>query len=597
MQYLNTRRLQRAMQAGVAYVAKQREHINKINVFPVADGDTGTNLMFTMTALEGVNLHTFNSLQEYTQQLARAAVDGARGNSGAIFAQFLQGMHEGLISTTGNRLNGIALADAFGNAAKIARQAMAKPVKGTMLTVMRAFADAFRKQARAGDSLDRIFLSAYRVAQTALDQTPEQLQVLKEAGVVDAGAQGFVDFLTGIKLLIEQGDAALPVPGQVHELPDFDIAIDHENPEHRYCTECVIEGQAMQRQQILHELQTLDASSTVVAGDASRLRIHIHVDRPDEVFRLCGLHGEVSQQKADDMYRQMNTSRQAGKVTIVTDSASDLPEALLDELGIHRVSLRFNFGGRDYLDRISMTMSDFYRLLASSQHQPQTSQPPVGDYRRVYELVRGQRRRVMTISLAASLSGTYQAAVAAAGDDPKIEVIDTLNASAGQGLLVIAAAQLANSGSSRREIRTHMERLIPLTTSYATTRDLDYAVKGGRVKPWLAKIAKLLFIQPVLRTDDQGQLKPCGVMRKRTNQHRAQPKAFARWLGKRLSAEKNYRLIITHGNDGLAAETLKEELLRYLPNIDACWVSETGPAVGVHAGPGVLVVGVQEWSN
>ena len=599
--YINTHRLQKAMRAGASQVAKRYEHLNTINVFPVADGDTGTNLMFTMTAMDAVNLHAFDSLTEYTQQLARAAVDGARGNSGAIFAQFLQGLHEGLDKCLSKKNRGtdkvsvVEFSEALCNASRMAKLALVKPVKGTMVTVMKVFSETFRNELKLTDNdLKQAFENAYKATEMALSLTPEQLLVLKEAGVVDAGAQGFLDFLAGIYQLLEKGDVVLPETSQVYDLPDFDIVIDHTNPEHRFCTECLIEGNAMQRQQILRELQTLDASSAVIAGDATRLRVHIHVDRPDEVFRLCGLHGVVTQQKADDMYRQMNVVSESGNVSIVTDSACDLPEELFDELSIHRVCLRFNFGGRDFLDRISMTTIDFYRHLIISRHQPQTSQPPVGDYRRVYSLLRGQRRRVMTLSLAASLSGSYQAAESAADDDKKIEVIDTFNASAGQGLLVIAAAELAKKGYKRDHIRAHLSQLIPLTKTYAITKDLSYAARGGRVKPWVARLAKLLFLQPILNINEHGQLKPVDVMYKRRDQKVSQPLAFGRWLAKRLSLNKSYRIMITHGNAPTAAETLRDQLIKLVPNVDTCWVSETGPAIGVHAGPGVLVVGVQE---
>ncbi len=591
--YIDAPRLQRALQAGIRRVSSQREHINKINVFPVADGDTGTNLVFTLRSLSAaLSPSSGVGICEYLKRLAGAVLDGARGNSGAIMAQYFQGFFEGC-SGTGRMVAG-QLSNALDNAAKAAWQAMAEPVAGTLPSVLEAFSISVQSQVEAGHrDIRQLLRDGLISTRNALARTPQQLAVLRDAGVVDAGAQGFVDLLEGIVDYMETGELQQASSGQPVELPDFDVLINHDDPEHRYCTECMLIGQQLDRRELLGRLQKLDSSSVVIAGDQQRLRVHIHVDQPEQVFAICAELGKVEQQKADDMLRQAQAAKRAGEVVVVTDTGADMPEGLIDELGIQRVPLRFNFDGHDYLDRVSMNISQFYQRLSTCVQGPQTSQPPIGDYRRTYELLRGQNSQVLNISVSASLSGTYQAAVTAAGKDENIQVFDSGNGSAGQGLLAIAAAQMADQGYTIGQIMPRLHALKNTTVTYVTTRNLDYAARGGRVPGWLATVARGLNIKPVLSTTPQGTLKPKGAL----PGWRDPVPGFTRWLLRRLDKNKTYRLMVTHGDDYPAAAELRQRLLARLPNVAQCWISETGPAVGVHAGPGVLVVGVQEWDN
>ncbi len=591
--YIDAPRLQRALQAGINRVSNRREYINKINVFPVADGDTGTNMMFTLRSLAAALSPSVGvGICDYLKRLAGAALDGARGNSGAIMAQYFQGFFEGCSNP--RRLFAEHLADALSSAAAAAWQAMANPVAGTLPSVLEAFAESVQAQVQAGHrDIRKLMQQGLASSRTALARTPEQLNVLREAGVVDAGAQGFVDLLEGIVDFMETGELQEIKTHRSVDLPDFEVLINHDDPEHRYCTECLIQGENLDRQQLLGMLQQLDSSSVVIAGDQSRLRVHIHIDQPEQAFLICEELGELSQQKADDMFSQAQAAKRAGQLVIVTDTGADLPDQLADELGVQRVSLRFNFGGHDYLDRVSMNIAQFYQRLATSKQSPQTSQPPVGDYRRSYELLRGQGSDVLNISVSAALSGTYQAAVTAAGDDDAIRVFDSANGSAGQGLLVIAAAEMAAQGIPIASLLQRLEQLKNDTVTYVTTRNLDYAARGGRAPKWLAPVARYLRIRPILGTTQQGLLKPRGAMLAR---QKPVP-GFARWILRRLDGDKHYRIMITHGDDHASAAELRDRILAGFPQVDQCWISETGPAVGVHAGPGVLVVGIQQWDG
>ncbi|MDT8410560.1 MAG: DegV family protein [Wenzhouxiangellaceae bacterium] len=585
--------LQSALIAGIARVRTRRDLLNRINVFPVPDGDTGTNLVFTLNSV-GARLGAARSagLAPLLDDVADAALDGARGNSGAIMAQYFHGISESCRHC--GVLDGHQLAVAARAGAIAAWSAMSRPVAGTMPTVLEDFGDALADGVDAGiRDIRKLFAHARRAAHRSLAETPDKLAVLREAGVVDAGGQGFVDFVDGIWRYIRSGK--LP-EGGLEPAGPAPFAIQHVDPDasaHRFCTECLIAGDDLEVVRLRAELDALDASSLVVAGGGRRARVHIHTNRPGEVFRICAGYGEIRQQKADDMARQHDLINQRGRIAVVTDSAADLPAAEIDRLGIHVVPLRLFFGDVEYLDKLSMQPSTFYARLDDATEYPKTSQPPSGDFRRQFELLTSHGHEVLAIPISGKLSGTCQSAEQAAArmSDQPISVRDSLNAACGQALLVLYAAEAAAIGWSRAQICAALDRIGPKTQTFALARDLSWGVRGGRIKPWVERLARGLRLNPVLSNTADGRLAPRGVIAGR----RVTVRRFARYVARRLDAGQAYRILISHTNSPADARQLQELLLTAHPEVDACWIEETSPAVGAHAGPGTLVVGVQPW--
>ncbi len=590
--HIDAPRLQSAILAGIANVLKHRDHINKINVFPVPDGDTGTNLAFTLSEIRSVLSGTPHNLPELLDRIAQAALDGARGNSGAIMAQYFQGLSES--AQTYQVLDAPRLAKVSVAAAKSAWGAMSEPVPGTLPTVLEDFANELSDLANQGvEDLRELIGRGLKRAKKSLADTPKQLAALKEAGVVDAGGQGFVDFLEGIWQFTRSG--------KVPQLPEMKTApqpsteahsVHGQAPEtHRFCTECLVEGQDMDMAALRAELEALDASSLVVAGSLKRARIHIHTDSPGDVFRICGQYGDIRQQKADDMTRQHALMNQQGQVAIVTDSAADLPAEEIERLGIHVVPVRLNFGDEEFLDKLTITPQEFYARVANSNIKPQTSQPPPSAFTRQFDLLTSHGLHVLAMQVSGKLSGTLQAAKTASRHHPdQIQVFDTETAACGQALLVLFAAEAAAKGWETTAIISKLKEMRGHVSTFAWVRDLSWGVRGGRVKPWMETLSKRLGIDLILTTQG-GLLKPKSVLR-------AGPQAldrYARFLLKRMKKDQTYRVIISHNNAEADAKRLRERLLQAHPNVDACWVEQASPAVGAHAGPGCLVVGLQPW--
>ena len=587
-------RLNRALKAGIARLLSCQEHLNKINVFPVPDGDTGTNLALTMGAVLG-------SLQRWPDghagktltRIADAALDGARGNSGAILAQFLLGLCDRLGHL--GRLTPDDFADGVHGGATYARESLSEPREGTILTVLTDFAQEIQSVRREGTrDFPALLRRGVQAAQVSLQRTTFQLEALRKANVVDAGAMGFVELMAGMTDYIASGsedEPAVAVPVALADAVPEETAGHEEALAHRYCTECVVTGANVDRRHLREQMSAL-GSSLVVAGLQSKVRVHIHVNDPSEVFRVAARFGTVSGEKADDMRRQQHSAHLAGRrVAIVTDSAADIPEDEMDRLDIHMLPVRVHFGEHSYLDKVGISPEEFFTQLERNPHHPKTSQPPPGDFRRQFEFLASHFDAVVSIHLTRQVSGTCGAAETAAGrvsTHGKVTVIDSMNASVGQGLIAMFAAECAQAGYDAARVIEATRAIRPKTWTFGLVGSLEYAVRGGRVPRWVKNVADRLQLMPVLHNDRKGRVTAGGVLFGRTHLR----EKFVRFIRRRMRDDCSYRILVGHAN----CEADGRWLLERLGGANVAWgrLLPLGSALGVHGGPGMLVVALQE---
>lgn len=593
------------LRAGIYRLFEQTDHLNKINVFPVPDGDTGTNMSMTLAAvLAALDREPQADAGKLLARAADAALDGARGNSGAILAQFLLGLGDGTAQRA--KLGLKEFIDAVGAGATYARDALQQPREGTILTVLRAFADALRAETTAAD-FTALFAGAMSRVRAALEGTRGQLEELRAAGVVDAGALGFVEVLEGMLRWLQTGEMAVaraPVHVGAEHIGDeamagtAPVAADQD---FRFCTECLVlarEGGVIDLRALRETMGTAGAS-LVVSGSTRKAKVHIHCDDPESVFRLAGGFGTVQGQKADDMHMQQGAAhhRRTQRVVVVTDSGSDLPEDAAERLGIHMVAARVHFGGVSYLDKVSMTSAEFYDELARNPEHPKTSQPPPGDFRRIFEFLASHFESIVSVNLTARHSGTYNAAVLAAqrvdAEGRKVGVVDSLNASVGEALVTIAAAEAAAEGKSFDEVMAVATAARDRTFTFAMLERVDFAVRGGRVPAVVGRIARWLRLNVILRTFPDGRVKAGGGL---IGNHR-RIERFARYVARRAAGtpQTGLRLLVAHANRPEAGRKFQELLLAALPPdiVERCDFTDMGAAIGVHGGPGTIIVAVQ----
>ncbi len=288
--------------AGTALAAleRSRRRIDDLNVYPVPDGDTGTNLTLTGRAIvEDLESSTATDRPAIVHEVTRSALMGARGNSGVIFSQIVRGAAETL-GVEEDEISEKVLARAFRAASDAAYRAVRKPVEGTMLSVIREIAE--EAEAHAGDGLgvDRFLAQLVRRGEEAVARTPEQLEVLREAGVVDAGGAGLLEIVRGVAAGVAH--AELPeAPVETEELAVE--AIHQELSRYRYCTAFLIEGQELDADSIEAELERL-GDSLLVVGDASALKVHVHTDEPGNALSIGTAVGVIDRIEIANMHEQ-----------------------------------------------------------------------------------------------------------------------------------------------------------------------------------------------------------------------------------------------------------------------------------------------------
>ncbi len=588
VQILTGPRLARALRAGALAVAREQETLNRINVFPVPDADTGANLASTLrAAAAALTTPTELTVGQTVRTAADAALDGARGNSGAIFAQFLHGMAEAIGAKVSVTTREFVAAARRG--ADAAQQALAQPVEGTILSVVRAWAAALEEQTGRIHDFRELLGRGLDRARESLANTPKQLAVLARHGVVDAGAQGFVYFLEGISTFFRDRRAADWRRAGLSLAQPTPFAAAHADVDltYRYCAEGLLAGERLDRKAIAREVGAL-GGSLVVAGGGSRLRVHLHTNEPQRLFARLAEFGSVRRTKIDDMVLQQLAARGAA-VAIVSDSSCDMSESRAHGLGLVRVPLAISFGDESFLDGVDITPSQFYQRLAASAVVPRTSQPSVGDFKTTYQKLLENHEGVISLQLAAGLSGTYQAALAAARqvDPARIRVIDTGQVSVALGLVAEAVGEAVAAGAGLEEAAAAAARVSRDTKLFASFASLELAVRGGRVSRSQARVATVLGLKPVFTVGTDGTAQRLGVHFGFAASLRGMVRRAARFADGRP-----VRLMIAHASAVGAAEYAAERLCSRFGVSDIPVVNLTA-VLAAHAGAGAVVIAVR----
>lgn len=353
-------RFRRVISSAYANLEARRQEVNDLNVFPVADGDTGDNMAMTMRAvmeeldrLDGLEVDEIGRTK-LVQALARAALMGARGNSGVILSQIVRGAAEELASRPGELIDPVLVASAFASAADAAYDSVREPAEGTMLTVFREMAHSIARQLSRLDAekqrlnrgvpdseqdaiLAEVLERAIADGQRAVERTPEQLEVLRDSGVVDAGGYGLVLILAGVVAGLRGDGAEVPEVSH-HEAPRLSRP-HHEDSRFRYCTNFIVSGTELSGRDFLPRLEGM-GDSVLVVGDEVTLKVHVHTDDPEAAVALFEDAGKVTNLDVADMREQIAERRarlEVGRTGALAVAAGDGLERLFAELGAHVV--------------------------------------------------------------------------------------------------------------------------------------------------------------------------------------------------------------------------------------------------------------------
>ena len=584
---LDSEKLYYSFVSGAQEVIKNKNNLNEINVFPVADGDTGSNLSSTMHAII-LEAKISGSVKETMSSIADAALTGARGNSGIIIAQYINGIFLSLMDE--EMITIPSFAETVKKAVPYAYQAISDPVEGTIITVIREWADAVYSHRDLSATFSELFSKSLVTANKSLEATTSRLKVLQDSRVVDSGAKGFVYFLQGFATFLRTGKVDLEVSDEPVDLA-FNEELIHSQGEihHRYCTEALLSGDAIDLEALKAEL-ALYGDSLIVAGNDHKARIHIHANAPEQVFQVLSKKGIILQQKADDMVRQNESAFDRKYATaLITDSIADIPQTMLDRYQVHMLPLNLNFDNTSYLDKVTMTPELFYPLLEEAIEYPKSSQPNPIVVEKYLETVLSHYDKVIILTVAKEQSGTnsvFQNAVSKKlHQGKKIAVIDSKRNSGAEGLLVMKAAEMIAAETPFDEIVGAIERLRDRTNIFVSVNNLKYMVRSGRLSKVSGMAAMTINLKPVVSIDAEGK----GSIAEKAFSEKGNEKKLFRLLEKVNAQEKISRYAIVHANNPEKAEAYRKRSVVLLGK-EPEYIMNISTIVGMSAGVGTVAI-------
>ena len=584
---LDAKQLYYSFLSGAQKIFENQKLLNRINVFPVNDADTGTNLASTMRSIMDAIIPTDNA-KETAVALADAALTGARGNSGIIFAQFLYGFSNEIKAT--QTLDIKSFAESMRSAVSYAYEAIANPVEGTILTVIKDWAEYLYALKDIIDDFIKLLIEAYERAQQSLARTTDQLEILARSHVVDAGAKGFVVFLEGfIDFFTKGGSKAIQEKAESNPA-EIQNVITHEAITFRYCTEALISGDYLDKSKILQSVKSC-GDSLVVAGSPKKMRVHIHTDYPAEVFSYLRHFGNITYQKVDDMVLQREIlEHRKSPVAILTDSSCDLPKEILDDHQIHVVPLSIHFGETFYLDRATIQPQQFYDLLKNSEEPPTSSQPSIKDFQNKFEYLTTHYDSVIAVNLSGGLSGTYNSSERASREiidrtGKKISVFDSKTVSGGVGLILLRLAESLEKGVTYEEILPMVNAWISKTQIRVTVTTLKYITRTGRVSHFKSFVARMLDLKPVITLDAEGR----AVLSSKSFSEKASLRKVIRNVEQILQKNRIWGYAITHAGNDETANWMANRM-ESLTGKKPVFIGPASPALGTNTGPGVACI-------
>jgi acyl-phosphate glycerol 3-phosphate acyltransferase len=584
---INVKDLKQMMIASAKKIVLHQEEINKINVFPVADKDTGYNLAATLLGIEGtITPKHYLTFRELTKDIKESAMINARGNAGMIYTGYLMEVLD--------RIKHLESIDAFHwslamkRGIRAARLSIAEPVEGTILDVIKVSGEKayeiakFKKE----KNIIKVLEETNKVSQIALKETKEKLEVLKENDVVDAGALGFVKIL---EAWIENlKGMPLTSPAEITK-PITPLKIEKKLTSRYEVVLSFKKRKEIEVEKIKKELSPLGESLDVIELE-DKIKLHIHTNQPEVVKEKFKDFPELTV-RVEDMEKQIKKTENP-PLGLVVDEIADLPKEFLKKHNIEEVPFTTRFPNGEIITSKEEIYPKIKEAIIANRPLPTTSAPSFKNFLSIYQKSFKKFEKILVITASSKLSGTYSSARIARSifKKPKklnIFVFDCFTAEVAEGLIGIKAQELISQGKKIEEILNELKEFCPKVTLLACVEDFKYVVHGGRVRLPKILIKPISLIQkigirPVIGLKN-GKVKIFGVRF---------GKNMAKVLAEEINRQRKGREIkvaIAHADNFKIAQALKEEL-ELLPKVEVLFISFVSPVVGTHTGPGTIIV-------
>lgn len=588
MTKIDGRDIYQAFISGANEVIKERIELNRINVFPIADGDTGSNLAFTMNSIIE-NAEPFDSPKDTLGSIADAALMGARGNSGIIFAQFINGIF--METDEKDYIEMSDFAQTVKKAGNYAYKAISDPVEGTMITVIDDWADSLVYLADSSKNFLELFTESLEDAWVSLNETPEKLQVLKDANVVDSGGKGFVHFIEGFLHFVKTGEFE-NVLGRAERFKSIDLmTLVHENfdENYRYCVEAILQGEDLELDKMRNKLEEM-GDSLIIAGNKNKIRLHIHTNDAEALFYELKDYGKIVFQKSDDMKRQYESIHdRKSEIAILTDSIADLPKELMDQHQVHLIPLNLLIEDTNYLDKVTISSNYFYELMDELETYPSSAQPTTKEAEKVLIELAAHYESIIVITVSSQMSGTYDVLKKASQSEAllgtQIKIIDSKQNSGAQGLVVKKAAEALEAGHSFEEVIEIVEATIKKTKIFVSVPTLKYMLKSGRIGKAQALAGDILNLKPVVSIDEAGD----GIVIGNAFSTRGNMRKIQDLVKEMMKDNKIESYAIVHANGGKRVKEFEDYYTKLIGK-SPDYIMDISSIVAMSAGIGTVAI-------
>ena len=476
-----------------------------------------------------------------------------------------------------------------------AHQAVAQPVEGTILTVMQAWLTACLEKRASCNDFKTLFRTTLPAAEDALTQTEFLLPALKENHVVDAGAFGFTKLILGMEKALHD-PARFDIHWEEHETPHQHIAHHTLHAElaadaHQYCMETLMSG-SPQHLQDLHQQLGGFCDSIVLNQSPSHIKAHMHTTDIMRCTDILKNFGMIIYQKIDDIKIQwaINEHRKH-KIAILTDSSADIPQELQEAAQIHTIPIQVRLGEHSLLDRLTVDLPALFDQTGAGRPKSSTAAPAAAIVSRYLHFLASHYDSIIVITLSSKLSSTYQLVKNQAGQlgGTKIDVIDSLSLTVGQGLLVMKAVQLLDAGHSHDEIVQALYKARENVQVYVAIDELKTLRESGRISKMMHKIADWGQVKPILAIDKSGQMNVTGLSLGQLKSW----KKVSTLIQNFTSKASAYTMMISHTT---SAEKIRDFATHLETSIGAkiTNICEAAPSLGVHSGRGAIAIAMYD---
>lgn len=577
---------------GGKQIIRSENELNQLNVYPVPDGDTGSNMAALMRYVLAQQYPT-STFGDLLTALADASLIGSCGNSGMILSAFFVGLAKDKSIGNKTELTVAEFVDCLKNGNQQAHQSVAQPVEGTILTVMQSWLDACIEQHASCEDFQTLFNATMPAAESALSQTEFLLPTLEENNVVDAGAFGFTKLLQGMELALED-DSEFDLNWNDDAVFSHDTAHAHHHAElsadaYQYCFETLLSGTS-DNLEPLHKALGEFSDSIVLNQSPSHIKAHIHTTDIMRATELLKDYGTIVHQKIDDIKIQWAISEhRKHKVAIVTDSSADIPESIKQDAQIHTIPMQVRLGNHSLLDRLTIDLPTLYKQINSTGSKTTTSAPTAEIVNRYLHFLASHYDSIIVITVSSAMSSTHQLIKNQADHltGVKIDVVDSRTIAAGHGLLVMKAAKLLAAGNNHDQTVAALLKARERIKVYLAIDEMQSMRESGRVSKIIHKLADWGHFKPILSVDEKGSPSIAGL----TLGKQKAWKKISTLLNKALQKASESTTLISHTATSEKVNAFIEQLQKATGTKvrEAC---ETAPSLGVHAGRGSIAVAI-----